>query len=202
MRGIILPVIMLLAVGVGAASWHFSATNVAKRQLQAILEDISATSMAMDRPKLLSQVDEFLAPNGKVTLDVKFSIFAMGSSGARGWQYEHNREQFKNFIVEMTDKVNTYGMRLCLLDLVLDEKDNTKFTATVSASGFSTGASMMMGRSTKTRIVISGECTLTGTTGESIQVALMHCPVKLNQQADLSAGGFQDAMKELKGLKP
>lgn len=202
MRTTIVLIILLAAIAGGISGWYFSGYQQAKRTLITTLDRISETANAQDTPGLLQQVEAFLAPQGEVQLNVKFKVFAMGSSGSNGWNYVHDKAQFADFLSEKIGKINGYGMRLTLEELTLDEQDSTQFTATIHASGFATGASLMMGRSVGTRYVIRGDCTASGTISDAVQVVALNCPIGLTQQADLSNAKVKDALKELKGLKP
>lgn len=202
MRTTLLLTVLFFGIGGGISAWYFSAHEAAKRMLVASMERISEAANAQDEPRLIQETNDFLADDAVVTMNVQFSVFAMGSNGARGWDYTHDKPQFTRFISEMIGKVDGYGMRLTLKEHALDEADNSQFTATMHASGFATGASLMMGRSVGTRYVITGDCMITGSITDKVQVNNMDCPIRLTQQADLSSPKLKDAIKELKGLKP
>ena len=198
----IIPVILLLAVVGSMAAWHFSPEKKADRLIRQALGEMSAAADAQDQALLLSHIDQYFSPDTEVKLNVKFALFAIGSGGGRGWNYTHDRAQFKDFIAEMIGKVDTYGMRLSLTELTLDESDQTQFTATINPGGFATGGALASGRKIGTRYVIGGNCTASGTISNNVQIQLMECPIKLNQQVDLKGVKLGDTIKELQGRKP
>ena len=195
MRSIIIPVIVLLLVGGGISHWYFSEYNIAKRQLSAALDTISRSANAMAQKELISQIDQYLAEDATVNMDVKFSLFGRGSS-TRRWTYQHNKEQFAAFITQMTGKVKSYGMRFTLKELTMDE-GSTDITATVRASGFATAHAVMIARKTATRFIIKADCTLTGTVDSTLTIQSLNCPINLSQQVDLNSEKLRDALNEL-----
>lgn len=202
MRSALIPMILLVALVGSMTAWHFSPEKTAERDIRHALEQISLAAEAEDQPLLFSHIDQYFSDDAEVKLNVKFALFAIGSSGGRGWNFEHNREQFKEFIKETSAKVDTYGMRLSLEKLVLDENDSSKFTATILPGGFATGGALASGRKIATRYVIGGTCNAAGTLAGGVQITMLDCPIKLNQQADLKGVKLGDTIRELQGRRP
>ena len=59
--GTIIAVVLLLTIGGGMASYHFSDEQVAKRQLREVLTTISEAAMSQQTEQVLALFDKHLA---------------------------------------------------------------------------------------------------------------------------------------------
>ena len=202
--GAIIGIILLFAIGGSMAAYHFSDEQKAKRLLIAAFEQMQDTATTQDTPKLMTEINTYFSPTAQTSLKVTFSIFGIGENrGGRSVDFEFaSNKDFANFIQEMINQVNSYGMQFDVKGVALDEADSSSVSATIHASGFAKTKGMMANRAVDKRFVIAGDCQMKGTVGKSLLINSFDCPVKLRQQVDLQGTDLRNNIQELKGVRP
>lgn len=185
MRKIILiPVIVLCLLVAGLASWYYNPEHVAKREVEALLQEFSNTVSGQDRAAIAGFLNEYLSPDASIDLNVTWSM--VGYRGTAPLSRQHfDRESFIRFIDNLLYSLDEYQFQISLEEFKLLE-DTHRAEAKTYAWGKARGGDYRGGMRISQRYGLVVNCTGTLLRGDTVKPRLQSttCTVGVGQNLD------------------
>lgn len=188
--------LLVLIVGAGAGVfWWFSPEQVAKRQVRGLFQQFSETVNTNDRAAVGSFLQQYLADDAVIQLDVSMSVLGVAAGDNMLSKQPFSKETFIPFIDNTLFALDSYTFNIALDTLVL-ASDGGAADMKAHARSDAAGLNHLMGKRIATKWVLKSDCDGAATLGNAPKLKTMHCVVRLNQATDLQDKNLHEIVEE------
>ncbi len=180
--------------------WWLSPEQVASRQVKALFAEFSGTVASNDREAIGKFLNQRIASDAKIQLDVSLSVLGISASDGLFAKQQFTKESFITFIDNTLFPLESYALELSLKELLL--KNNRLASINAEGRANASGLNYLMGKRVATRWVLKSDCSGEATLDHSPMLSNMHCVISLNQEPDLQDKTLHEIIKEYEKNKP